>query len=195
MAFMNIDDGIDNSAANEEAESSFQDESSSSDDEINSPELDKLYEPIACLSNSLTKSKERPRTLWKELKALKKEPTASPTSRIQKEDSYQVKKFEKTSWKTWENSSLKLQIVELRKSLDASHWAPSTSIWYLRTNESYSKARINYKLEQKEMTYMSLVARDTSFKCKMTTKDIAKSKIVKGWVSKQFIIKITRSKT
>lgn len=60
MAFMNIDDGIDDSAANEEAESSFQDESSSIDDEENSPELDKLYEPIACLSNSLTKSKERP---------------------------------------------------------------------------------------------------------------------------------------
>lgn len=57
--------------------------SSSSDGEVNSSKLDKLYTTIACLTNALAKSKSKVKALQIELKSIREETMSSSTCKHQ----------------------------------------------------------------------------------------------------------------
>ncbi|XP_074583516.1 uncharacterized protein LOC141839623 [Curcuma longa] len=150
-----------------ESESSHGSASESDDETEVSPALvNRLYDIITVLSKKLDKSKDKVKSLRKEVEDLKKvtEPS-SPADQVQVRTSTQVEKLEE------ENSNLKHQVEELTGSLEQF----TTSSKYLKMmlgnqRAVHNGAGLGFKTKKKFTSFISLTNR---------------SSIRQAWVPKQ----------
>ncbi|XP_074556829.1 uncharacterized protein LOC141812719 [Curcuma longa] len=158
MALNNVESSEGEGSQDEDSSS----ESSSSDDEVTSPKLEKMYATIACLTNALSKSKSKIKKLQNELKMLEHENTSSCDYCLHHENSHtSVHELEN------ENASLKMQVDDLRKTLEKFTSSSKYLDMILGAQRAvYNKAGLGYKPKQKEMNFMSLTSRNVVSKVK-----------------------------
>lgn len=77
------------------SEEVFSSESSLSDDEVTSPELDKLYSTISCLTYALIKLKGRMKALQNELRTIREEIESSSICKYKEDCLIRVEELEK----------------------------------------------------------------------------------------------------
>ncbi|XP_074590609.1 uncharacterized protein LOC141846459 [Curcuma longa] len=162
-----------NDSESEEDESmsrTSQEVTSSDDDEVTSPELDKLYETIACLTNALSRSKNKVKLLKCELEELRKSTLISEENETNESQVEELRK---------ENNLLLEQVNDLKCTLEKFTTSSNTLNMILDAQRAvYNKAGIGYKPKQKEFSFMSLVNRTNS----------AKAKVTKAWIPKKYLI-------